>query len=77
MAWAEHEPTSTGIADQVGGRNSPTVINAAYAPEQFWDGRAASLEEQALGPIENPIETGHTLDVLVEELEKIVQLLLS
>ncbi len=71
MAWAEHEPTSTGIDDQVGGANSPTVINAAYAPQQFWDGRAASLEEQALGPIENPIEMGHKLDDLVVELSRI------
>ena len=59
MAWTEHEPTSTGINGQVGGRNSPTVINAAFAPAQFWDGRAASLEAQALGPMENPIEMGH------------------
>lgn len=71
MAWTEHEATSTGIGGQVGGANSPTVINAAYAPAQFWDGRAASLEEQALGPIENPIEMGHKLDDLVPQLNKI------
>ena len=71
MAWTEHRPTSEGIGGQVGGANSPTVINAAYAKEQFWDGRAATLEEQALGPIENPIEMGHDLDVLVKELAQI------
>jgi cytochrome c peroxidase len=71
MAWAEHEPTSTGIENQVGGRNSPTVINAAYATAQFWDGRAASLEEQALGPIANPIEMGHSLEAMVLDLSKI------
>jgi cytochrome c peroxidase len=78
MAWTEHKPTSTehkptstGIDGQVGGANSPTVINAAYAPAQFWDGRAASLEEQALGPIENPIEMGHKLDDLVPQLNEI------
>jgi cytochrome c peroxidase len=70
-AWAEDTPTSTGIAGQVGPANSPTVINAAYAPAQFWDGRAASLEEQALGPIENPIEMGHKLDDLVPQLNEI------
>ena len=59
MAWAEHTPTSEGIGSQYGRRNAPTVINAAYATSQFWDGRAATLEEQALGPIENPIEMGH------------------
>jgi cytochrome c peroxidase len=71
MAWAEHDPTSTGIGGEVGGANSPTVINAAYATAQFWDGRAASLEEQALGPIENPIEMGHTLTDLVPQLNEI------
>jgi cytochrome c peroxidase len=71
MAWTEHQATSTGIKDQVGGRNSPTVINAAYAPTQFWDGRAASLEEQALGPIENPIEMGHKLADVVETLNQV------
>ncbi len=45
-AWTKHEPTSTGIGGQSGARNSPTVINAAYATSQFWDGRAATLEEQ-------------------------------
>jgi len=71
MAWAEREPTSTGIRKQVGGRNSPSVINAAYAPRQFWDGRAATLEEQATGPVENPIEMGHSMTALVEQLSKI------
>ncbi len=71
MAWAEHTPTSTGIGKQVGGRNSPSVINAAYAPAQFWDGRAASLEEQSLGPMENPIEMGHQLPDIVEVLNQI------
>jgi cytochrome c peroxidase len=71
MAWTEHKATSTGIDGQVGGANSPTVINAAYATAQFWDGRAASLEEQALGPIENPIEMGHKLTDMIPELNKI------
>ena len=71
MAWAEHERTSTGIGGQFGERNSPTVINSAYATSQFWDGRAATLEEQALGPIENPIEMGHKLEVMIGDLSKI------
>jgi cytochrome c peroxidase len=70
-AWTDNKPTSTGIASQVGGANSPTVINAAYATSQFWDGRAASLEEQALGPIENPIEMGHSLPTCCVELSKV------
>lgn len=71
MAWAEKRATSEGIKKLVGDRNSPTVINAAYMPVMFWDGRAASLEEQALGPIENPIEMGHSMESLVPNLAKI------
>ena len=70
-AWAEDRPTSVGIGSQRGDRNAPTVINAAYAESQFWDGRAATLEEQALGPIENPIEMGHKLEAMIADLSKI------
>lgn len=70
-AWAEHTPTSTGIDGQVGPANSPTVINAAYATSQFWDGRAKTLEEQALGPIENPIEMGDKLEDVIQELSEV------
>jgi len=73
MAWAEHLPTSKGIHEQVGERNAPTVINAAYAPSQFWDGRAKTLEEQAVGPVANPIEMGHTLEGMVQSLDNIPQ----
>jgi len=55
-AFADGNPVSTGIGGQKGGRSAPTVINRAYSTQQFWDGRAASLEEQAKGPIANPIE---------------------
>lgn len=55
-AFADGNPVSTGIGGQKGGRSSPTVINRAYSTLQFWDGRAPSLEEQAKGPIANPIE---------------------
>jgi len=47
---------SIGVGGAVGGINAPTVFNSAYSFVQFWDGRAASLEEQAAGPIHNPIE---------------------
>jgi cytochrome c peroxidase len=49
-------PTSTGHREQRGGRNAPTVYNAALHIAQFWDGRAADVEEQAKGPVLNPIE---------------------
>ncbi len=69
--WANPHPTDTGIRGQVGGRNSGTIINAAYMRYQFWDGRAGSLEEQALGPIHNPIEMGETLENVVAKLNAI------
>ena len=50
------KPTSTGDKGQLGGRNSPTVLNAAGHFAQFWDGRAADVEAQAKGPILNPVE---------------------
>jgi cytochrome c peroxidase len=54
----DHRPTSMGVHGMLGGRNAPTVWNAAFLSVQFWDGRAPSLEEQAKGPIVNPIEMG-------------------
>jgi len=71
MAWTEYRATSKGIGDQIGDRNSPTVINAAYMPSQFWDGREPTLEAQALGPIENPIEMGHELAAVCAECQKV------
>lgn len=54
--FSDGRKTSAGVKQQTGKRNAPTVMNAAFAPQQFWDGRAGSLEEQAAGPIANPIE---------------------
>ncbi len=54
--WSNGEPNAKGVKGERGGRNSPTVLNSAYQTFQFWDGRAPSLEEQAKGPILNPIE---------------------
>lgn len=50
------KPTSPGHKGQLGDRNSPSVFNAAGHFVQFWDGRAKDVEEQALGPILNPVE---------------------
>jgi cytochrome c peroxidase len=52
----DNVPTSDGVGGQKGDRNSPTVLNAAFHFTQFWDGRAKDVEEQAGGPILNPIE---------------------
>lgn len=59
------EPTSPGHKGERGERNSPTVYNAAFHFVQFWDGRAATIEEQAKGPILNPVEMGMSGDVAV------------
>ena len=69
--WANVTATDTGIGKQVGDRNSGTIIDAAHMKFQFWDGRAGSLEEQALGPIHNPIEMGETLENVVRKLNDI------
>jgi cytochrome c peroxidase len=54
--FTDGQAVSTGIKGQKGGRSAPSVINRAYGALQFWDGRAFSLEDQAKGPIANPIE---------------------
>ncbi len=70
-AWANHDATDTGIGKKVGNRNSGTILDSAHMKYQFWDGRASSLEEQALGPIQNPVEMGETLDRVVAKLNAI------
>ena len=57
-AWANHNGTDTGIKGQIGSRNSGTILDAAYMKFQFWDGRAATLEEQASGPHPQPDRNG-------------------
>jgi cytochrome c peroxidase len=69
--FSDARPVSIGIGGQAGGRNAPTVINRLFSKEQFWDGRAADLEEQALGPVQNPIEMGHTLPAMIASLQGI------
>lgn len=54
----DNAPVSTGHKGQKGGRSAPTVYNAALHIAQFWDGRAPTVEEQAKGPVLNPIEMG-------------------
>jgi cytochrome c peroxidase len=54
----DSRPVSVGIKGQRGGRSAPTVWNSGFNTVQFWDGRAASLEDQAKGPLTNPIEMG-------------------
>ena len=56
---------------QMGNRNSPVAYNRILSGPQFWDGRANSLEDQAIGPIANPIEMGNTHEVAVKVIAKI------
>lgn len=56
--FADGKRVSTGIQGKQGTRNAPSVLNAVFYELQFWDGRAASLEEQAKGPMINPVEMG-------------------
>lgn len=72
--FADPNPGSRGMGGQTGDRNAPSAQFAAYSPTQFWDGRAATLEEQALGPIANPIEMGHTLEAMEITLKDDAQL---
>ena len=53
--FADARQFSIGAFGTAGGRQAPTVYNTGFIPLQFWDGRAGSLEEQAIGPIHNPI----------------------
>lgn len=55
----DNRRTSAGVKGQRGPRNAPTVWNAAFMTAQFWDGRAATLEDQAKGPLVNPVEMGN------------------
>lgn len=54
--FTDQMPTSSGVHGKFGKRNAPTVLNSTFNIEQFWDGRAATLEEQAKQPILNPVE---------------------
>lgn len=69
FAFSDQRPFSIGVGGKSGTRHAPTVINSAYSELQFWDGRAPSLEEQAKGPIANPVEMAHTLDGVVTRLQ--------
>jgi cytochrome c peroxidase len=58
FAFTDGKPVAEGVGGKRGARNSPTILNAMFNVEQFWDGRAKSLEEQAKQPLINPIEMG-------------------
>ena len=69
--YARHTQFGIGVRGQTGNRNSPVSYNRILSKEQFWDGRAPSLEAQAVGPIANPIEMANTHEAAVATLKKI------
>ncbi len=72
-AFSEPTPVSSGIRGQKGKRKAPTFINMASTlyPHFFWDGRAGSLEDQALGPIANPAEMGSNHQSMIATLIRV------
>jgi cytochrome c peroxidase len=68
FAFADNTPVSVGVYHQKGGRNTPSSMNQSNRNAYFWDGRAETLEEQALGPIENPVEMDLPISMAVRRL---------
>jgi cytochrome c peroxidase len=71
MGGVDLQETSLGHRWQHGGRNAPTVYNAVFDIAQFWDGRAKDLEQQAGGPLVNPVEMDTSETHVVEQLKGI------
>ncbi len=67
---SDSRPSSVGIGGAIGPIKAPTVYNAAYNFTQFWDGRATTLEEQAAGPVHNPIEMGSNWEQVLAKLKE-------
>jgi len=70
-AFTDEQPRAKGIDNQIGSRRSPRILNRAWGKSFFWDGRAATLEEQVVQPITNPIEMGLPLDEAIARLNAI------
>lgn len=66
----DNNTVSFGIEGKTGTRNAPTVLNARYNTLQFWDGSAKDLQEQAKGPIHNPVEMASNFKEVVKKLKK-------
>ncbi|WP_425396258.1 cytochrome-c peroxidase [Aeoliella sp.] len=71
QGYADDTAVSFGVRNQAGGRNSPVSYNRILSGAQFWDGRAATLEDQAVGPIANPVEMSNTHNACVDCLAQI------
>ncbi|MFZ5862235.1 MAG: cytochrome-c peroxidase [Nitrospirota bacterium] len=71
LGFSNGQSVAKGVKGQLGTRNVPSLYNVAYRTQFFWDGRATSLEQQALEPIQNPIEMDQDLSQLVAELNAV------
>jgi cytochrome c peroxidase len=71
LSWGDGLPRGIGHGMQTLGRRTPTVLNLAWAELLFWDGRAESLEEQALGPVQAPGEMNMPLDQMLARVRAI------
>jgi len=68
----DNRPHSVGVGGKLGGRSAPTVWNSAFYSVQFWDGRANTLEDQAIGPMTNPVEMAMAShDMVIDRLRRI------
>jgi cytochrome c peroxidase len=71
LGYSNAAPVAVGHQHALGGRNAPTVLNAAYATTQFWDGREPDLEGQAGGPMTAGVEMAGIPEEIVQKLNKI------
>ena len=70
LDFSDGRRVAQGVHGQLGTRNTPTILDAAYNLTQFWDGRAPSLEDQSGAPISNPLEMAQTHDACVVKLNR-------
>jgi cytochrome c peroxidase len=70
LAFTDGESTGRGVTGRPLARHTPTLFNVAWSPLLFWDGRAASLEEQVRFPVEHPDEMGSTLDNAIQRFSR-------
>jgi cytochrome c peroxidase len=71
LSWSDGLDRGVGHGMKRLARRTPTILNVAWAEALFWDGRAASLEEQALGPISSPDEMNMPLEALIPKLQAV------
>jgi len=73
FGWGDGQPKGIGHGMKPLGRRSPSIVNAAFVQVFMWDGRAASLEEQALGPIKTDVEMNMPVEKLIEKLKGVAE----